>query len=276
MPHRLGLERGPQPEGVEDVVGVEDRHLDAAVGLAAQHALGDQDLGRGAEGVAGDPEALGELGLAQAAAGLELAVEDQLAEHVGGRVDGRDGVQMQVRGCLGWQSSFHLSHYSTIRQNDGTCCGFRTAIGFRRRDSQIRGTQRRCVTGGLPASAAPSPASSCAEGARVLVADRDRDGLAAPRERLGQRAARDDRGRPRRARRPGRARRGRPRSDSGGVDVLVNNAGLMRQTPALEISDRRVGRAVRGQPAGDLLPHPGRRRARWPSAGEAPSSRSPR
>ena len=45
--------------------------LDAAVRLAAQQALGDQDLGRGAERVAGDAEALGELRLAQAAAGLE-------------------------------------------------------------------------------------------------------------------------------------------------------------------------------------------------------------
>ena len=77
---------------------VEHGHLDAAVRLAAQHPLGDQDLGRGAEGVAGDPEPLGELGLAQPAARLELPVEDQLAEHVGGRVDGGDGVQVHVVG----------------------------------------------------------------------------------------------------------------------------------------------------------------------------------
>ena len=89
--------------------GVEDGDLDAAVRLAAQHALGDQDLGRGAERVAGDPEALGELGLAQAAAGLELAVEDQLAEHVGGGVDGRDGVQMEAArmSALPCVTSFH-------------------------------------------------------------------------------------------------------------------------------------------------------------------------
>ena len=63
------------------------------------------------------PQALGELRLAQAAAGLELAVEDQLAQHVGGRVDGRDGVQMQVAGRAGTVlRSFHVLHSSTIRQ----------------------------------------------------------------------------------------------------------------------------------------------------------------
>ena len=69
--------------------------------LAAQHPLGDQDLGRGAKRVARDSEALGELGLAQAAARLELTVEDQLAEDVRGRVDGRDGVQVDAVGRRG-------------------------------------------------------------------------------------------------------------------------------------------------------------------------------
>ena len=74
---------------------------DAAVGLAAEHALGDQDLGRGAERVARDSEALGELGLAQPRSGFELAVEDQLAQDVGGCIDGRDCVQPDVLGRLG-------------------------------------------------------------------------------------------------------------------------------------------------------------------------------
>ena len=43
-------------------------------------------------------EALGELRLAQSAARLELAVEDQLAQDVGGRVDGRNGVEMNALG----------------------------------------------------------------------------------------------------------------------------------------------------------------------------------
>ena len=67
------------------------------MGLAPEHPLGDQDLGRGAERVAGDPEPLGELGLAQARPGLELTVEDQLAQGVGGGVDRGDCVEPDAR-----------------------------------------------------------------------------------------------------------------------------------------------------------------------------------
>ena len=123
QPHRLDLERASEAEDVDQVAGLEDGHLDAAVGLAAKQALGDQDLGRGAKRVPGDPEPLGELGLAQPGAGLESPVEDQLAKGVGGGLDGGDGGQVQVRGVgfggrggsLGGAFSLdHVSHHSTI------------------------------------------------------------------------------------------------------------------------------------------------------------------
>ena len=123
QPDRLDLERDAQPEDVDEVVGVEDRHVDAAVGLAQQEALGDQDLGRGAEGVPGDPEALGELGLAQAGARLDVAVEDLLAQRVGGGLDRGYGREREVGGIVGLRLSAgvascvgfgHMSHHSTI------------------------------------------------------------------------------------------------------------------------------------------------------------------
>ena len=95
QPDGLDLERGPKPEHVDQMRGVEGGDLDAAVGLAEQEALGDQDLGRGAEGVAGDAEAPCELGLAKPGARLDLAVQDHLAKGVGGRLDGRDGRELE-------------------------------------------------------------------------------------------------------------------------------------------------------------------------------------
>jgi NAD(P)-dependent dehydrogenase (short-subunit alcohol dehydrogenase family) len=92
------------------------------------------------------------------------------------------------------------------------------------------------VTGGASGIGLAIAAEFLARGARVLVADRDRDGLA----RLPARLDGDERlttvevdlGEPDA---PGwlgtEAERLLDR-----VDVLVNNAGLMRQTPALEIS----------------------------------------
>ena len=84
--------------------GVEGGDLDAAVGLAEQKALGDQDLGRGAKGVAGDAEAPCELGLAKPGPRLDLAVQDHLAEGVGGRLDGRNGRELE--GLRGWDDLF--------------------------------------------------------------------------------------------------------------------------------------------------------------------------
>ena len=90
----LELERRAELEDVVDVVGVEDRQLDPALGSAAQQALGDQRLGRGAERVAGDAEPLGELGLAKAGARLQLAAEDHLAQRFRGRLDRGDGAEL--------------------------------------------------------------------------------------------------------------------------------------------------------------------------------------
>ncbi len=75
---RLELERGAELEDVDDVVGTDDRELHTPVGDPAQQALVDQDLGRGAEGVAGDAESRGEVRLPQSRPGLELAAEDHL------------------------------------------------------------------------------------------------------------------------------------------------------------------------------------------------------
>ena len=100
----LHLERGPKPEHIDQMGGVEGGDLDAAVGLAEQKALGDQDLGRGAKGVTGNAEAPCELGLAKPGPGLDLAVQDHLAEGVGGRLDGRNGRELEgLRRLLrGW------------------------------------------------------------------------------------------------------------------------------------------------------------------------------
>ena len=92
------------------------------------------------------------------------------------------------------------------------------------------------VTGGASGIGLAIAGEFLARGARVLVADRDREGLARLPDRLGG----DDRlltvevdlAEPET---PGRL--GAQAEDLlGGVDALVNNAGLMRQTPALEIT----------------------------------------
>ena len=98
---------------------VEGGHLHAAVGLAQQQALGDQDLGRRAEGVAGDAEAPGELGFAKPRARLDLAVEDHLSQGVGGRFDGRYGRELEGLGLLttvGEESVLAMCHI--IPQSD--------------------------------------------------------------------------------------------------------------------------------------------------------------
>ena len=92
------------------------------------------------------------------------------------------------------------------------------------------------VTGGASGIGRAIAQEFCARGARVLVADRDREGLARlpalldPADRLltieADLAEPDT---------PGWLGAEAERL-LGGVDVLVNNAGLMRQTPALEIT----------------------------------------
>ena len=125
------------------------------------------------------------------------------------------------------------------------------------------------VTGGASGIGLAIADAFLTEGARVLVADRDRAGLDRLPERLADpgrletiadrhRRARRPRA-PRRARRgdPGRGRRARQQRRADGPDA--------------DPRDRRggVGSAVRGQPAGDLLPDPGRR----PPDGRAPRRR---
>src|SRR4051812_11162153 len=88
------------------------------------------------------------------------------------------------------------------------------------------------VTGGASGIGLAIAAEFLRRGARVLVADRDREGLARLEgsERLLTIEA--DLASPET---PGRL--GAEAEEMlDGVDVLVNNAGLMRQTPALEIT----------------------------------------
>ena len=92
------------------------------------------------------------------------------------------------------------------------------------------------VTGGASGIGLAIAAEFLRRGARVLVADRDREGLARLPERLGGGGrlltVEADLAEPQA---PG-ALGARAEELLGGVDVLVNNAGLMRQTPALEIT----------------------------------------
>ncbi len=97
QPHRLELERGAQLEDVDDVVGADDRELHPAVGDAAEQTFVDEDLGGGAERVAGDAEPRREVRLAQPRPGLELAAEDHLAKGLGRGLDGGDGAQWNRR-----------------------------------------------------------------------------------------------------------------------------------------------------------------------------------
>jgi NAD(P)-dependent dehydrogenase (short-subunit alcohol dehydrogenase family) len=92
------------------------------------------------------------------------------------------------------------------------------------------------VTGGAAGIGLAIAREFLAEGARVLVADRDREGLAALPERLGDAVDLDtvevDLSEPEAPVALGAEAERR----LGGVDVLVNNAGLMAQTPVLEIT----------------------------------------
>ncbi len=92
------------------------------------------------------------------------------------------------------------------------------------------------VTGGASGIGLAIADAFLAEGARVLVADRDRDGLAALPDRLSSPERLEtieiDLAEP-----ANPARLGELAEETlGSVEVLVNNAGLMRQTPVLEIS----------------------------------------
>ncbi|MQA73027.1 MAG: SDR family oxidoreductase [Solirubrobacterales bacterium] len=93
------------------------------------------------------------------------------------------------------------------------------------------------VTGGASGIGLAITEELLAEGARVLVADRDRDGLAALPARLPDPARLEvveiDLAEPRGAAELGALAERR----LGSVDVLVNNAGLMRQSPVLEITE---------------------------------------
>ena len=94
------------------------------------------------------------------------------------------------------------------------------------------------VTGGASGIGLAIAEGFLAEGARVLVADRDRDGLAALPARLSDPERLElveiDLAEPAAAGELGELAEAR----LGSVDVLVNNAGLMRQAPVLEIAER--------------------------------------
>jgi len=106
-----------------------------------------------------------------------------------------------------------------------------------RTGDEVRFEQRSVlVTGGASGIGLAIAGEFLAEGATVLVADRDGPGLEALADRLGVSdrllTIEVDLAEPEA---PGRLGAEAERR-LGGVDVLVNNAGLMRQTPALEIS----------------------------------------
>ena len=92
------------------------------------------------------------------------------------------------------------------------------------------------VTGGAAGIGLAIAGEFLAEGARVLVADRDREALSRLPDRLGTDesllAIETDLAEPDAPAALGAEAERR----LDGVDVLVNNAGLMRQTPALEIT----------------------------------------
>jgi 3-oxoacyl-[acyl-carrier protein] reductase len=97
--------------------------------------------------------------------------------------------------------------------------------------------QNVLVTGGASGIGLAIADAFLAEGARVLVADRDADGLAALPGRLGAADLLEttvvDLADPGAADALGE----RTEAEFGPLDVLVNNAGLMQQTPILEISE---------------------------------------
>jgi NAD(P)-dependent dehydrogenase (short-subunit alcohol dehydrogenase family) len=93
------------------------------------------------------------------------------------------------------------------------------------------------VTGGASGIGLAIADALLAEGARVLVADRDRAGLEALPGKLGSADRLEtievDLAEPGAASGLGE----RAEAEFGPLDVLVNNAGLMQQTPVLEISE---------------------------------------
>ena len=113
---------------------------------------------------------------------------------------------------------------------------------------------------GVAASARRSPHRLAAEGACVVVADLD--------WRRPPAVGRGDRRRRRRGRRRRRRDRreagGRPRSRAavlafGGVDLVVNNAGLSISKPLLETTEQRLGPAARRHGQGLASWSPARR-----------------
>ena len=86
---RLALERQAQREELGQLVARQHGHARAAVGLDAHEALDLQLAQGGAQRVAGDLVGLDQLALDQPLAGLEVAVEDALAQDGRQLVDGR-------------------------------------------------------------------------------------------------------------------------------------------------------------------------------------------
>jgi hypothetical protein len=101
LEHEMGgleLERGAQLEQVGQALARERGHAGAAVGLELDEALVGEGSERGAQAVAGDAVALGQLAFDQALAGGEVAVEDAPAQRARQRVDGRDALELGVHG----------------------------------------------------------------------------------------------------------------------------------------------------------------------------------
>jgi hypothetical protein len=94
----LELERGAQLEELEQAFRGERGDAGAAVGLELDQALGRQRSQRRPQAVAGDAVALGQLALDEALPGGQVAVEDPPAQRVRERVDGRDALELGVRG----------------------------------------------------------------------------------------------------------------------------------------------------------------------------------
>ena len=88
--HAGGLDHGPCPAHVADLLGVESPHLGALVRDAVGDALGDEDPERLAHRGAGDAQRVGQGHLAQRRTGAQLAVEQRPPQLLGDPVDRRD------------------------------------------------------------------------------------------------------------------------------------------------------------------------------------------
>ena len=114
---------------------------------------------------------------------------------------------------------------------------------------------RVVVTGGAQGIGREIATAFAAEGARVAVLDRLVDEAQSVAGEIGGIAVSATS----RMRRAPTAAMDTAIGDLGGIDVLVNNAGVFRITPAARHLGRRMGLDLRRQRASDAADHPGRR-----------------